>query len=341
MEVILLDSKNILTTKCAEFPAYVEFQINSICNANCMICPYENAAKKFPSEQMSDQLIDKVICELNQHKKDIKRVIPYLNNEPSLDNRMIAVLRKIKAGGHFVELSTNMSGITNEKANIIVNEKLVDELRISFFGGSLDIYEMMMPGLNYYENISKISHLINLNNENGKPIDIKIVVILYPQLDCEENIKLISEIFPSVEICTFGFLDRADNLKGAINEKILKDESNNCYKLKGCDLNRPFERICILSNGKVIFCSQDWDREVELGNVLYQSIYEIWNGELFDVERERLIGRKKTPIDYLCRRCKLVHIVDIATGKERMNFLGDKYVDEEDEIRTDIFSRRK
>lgn len=336
MEVTLLDSERALRVKALNFPQYIEFQTNSLCNGNCIICPYENKAKKYPHQLMSNELIDKIINELNTHKSEIMRVIPYLNNEPSLDDRMIEVLRKIKRGGHFIELSTNMSGITKKKADIIIKERLVDEFRISFFGGTPEIYKKMMPGLEYDDIVEKTQYFLTQNDMLGKPICIKIVMVLYPKIDCMANLRAIKQTFPSADVLTFGFLDRANNLSTLTNQKILVEQNDNKqYILKGCDLNRPFERMCILSNGKVVFCSQDWDREVELGNICHQSIAEIWNNDHFLAERNRLIGLKQTPEAFLCRRCKLAHILDSLTGEEYMNFIGDEYVDETDKIKYD------
>ena len=69
---------------------------------------------------------------------------------------------------------------------------------------------------------------------------------------------------------------------------------------------------------------------MELGNISHQTISEVWNGELFESERKRLLGYKNTPENYLCKRCKLVHLENRITGEKRMNFLGDRYLDEND-----------
>lgn len=294
MEVILLDSK-ILLNKCDTFPKYIEFQINSVCNANCIICPYKTISHKYPHTYMSDELIEKLIVELDENRDKIERVIPYLNNEPSLDKRMVQILRRLKKNNHFIELSTNMSGFTNDISMTIIQEKLVNELRISLFGGDNDTYHKMMPGLDFKSIVNKIDNFCRINKRFGSPIDLKIVIILYPEIEMKAQIQLIKGLFPDIEIYTFGFLDRANNVKNLENNKVLDIKNYNDYLLQGCDLNRPFERLCILSNGKVILCSQDWDREVELGNVVSQSLYDIWNGDLFEKERSRIVGKLATP----------------------------------------------
>ena len=80
---------------------------------------------------------------------------------------------------------------------------------------------------------------------------------------------------------------------------------------------------------------------MELGNIYYQSIAEVWNDNHFLAERERLLGLKQAPKEFLCHRCKLAHIVDYLTGEEQMNFLGDEYVDKADRIKSDEFSKSR
>ncbi|MDR2410638.1 MAG: SPASM domain-containing protein [Bacteroidales bacterium] len=281
---------------------------------------------------MDDKLIEKIIYEIDQHQNEIQRIIPYLNNEPSLDKRMLDILRRLKLKNHFVELSTNMSGFTSKVSDAIVSERLVDELRISLFGGNCDDYHKIMPNLCYDDIISKIEYLISINRDNQNLIDIKIVIILYPEIDMKNTVSEIEKHFPDIEVFTFGFLDRASNLENLKNKKVLEDEESKDFILQGCDLNRPFERVCILSNGKVILCSQDWDREVELGNVSHQNIFDIWNGELFEKERCRIVGKTFSPPNYICRRCKLVRIRRDGSDDVVMNFLGDAYMDKEDHV---------
>ena len=134
MEVIQLDFNDELKIK---FPKIIEFQINSICNSHCTICPYSSIEKEFGHEQMKDEQIEKLLEEFDEHASEIERIIPYLNNEPFIDSRFINLLRRLKSKkNHTIEVSTNASLLTKEISEIIVNEKLIDDFRISFFAGN-------------------------------------------------------------------------------------------------------------------------------------------------------------------------------------------------------------
>lgn len=339
MEEIQLDSRYSRSNQneflnCGSFPKYVEFQINSRCNANCTICPYEEMAKKYPAMIMPDEGIEKIISECDTHKSEIIRMIPYLNSEPTLDKRFIDVLRRIKSGGHFVEVSTNMSGMTKEKMEAIVKERLIDDFKISFFGGTEELYKQLMPNLNFYKVVSLIKSFLEINQANGNSIDVEIIVVLGPWIDMEENMNHIRHLFPNVRIHPYGFLDRAGSVKGHSNSKRLQDEESfRTHSLAGCKLKRPFERTVIMANGDVILCSQDWDREEIVGNVFETSIKEVWNGVVFQKARQRVMGQLETPDSYICKRCKLALLSSKESGEEKvkMNFIGDRYLTDKDE----------
>ena len=306
------------------FPSIIEIQTMSFCNANCIVCPYRSMDLK--QTRMSDERLKKILDEISSHKDSVKRVIPYLNNEPSFDNRLLDILRTIKSLGIETEISTNISNFKVEDLKTIVDEKLIDDFRISFFGDTKEIYQKLMPGLHYEENVSKVKELLEYNEKMGNVIPIELIVVLLPELDALGIIKGLEELFHYKKIHPFGFLDRCGKVEIAKNKKM---NDNQKYVIKGCALNRPYERCCIYSDGNVVLCSQDWGKEVIIGNVFEQSIEEIWNSEKAKEIRNIILGKKTCPKDFLCTRCKLA----IIEKDEQLvqNFEGDKYMKNNDE----------
>ena len=324
MEVIQLAFNDEVEIK---FPKIVEFQINSICNSHCTICPYSSIEKKFGHERMEDEQIEKLVEEFDEHADELERIIPYLNNEPFIDSRFINLLRRLKSKkNHTIEVSTNASLLTKEISEIIVNEKLIDDFRISFFAGNEEDYKKLMPNLDFYECQNNIKNFLKINNN---VIPYQITLILVPWMDMEKNILQVKKIFQNANIHPFGFLDRAGNLQDK-NDLAVKNNEN--VKLIGCNLNRPFERMCIIANGDVILCSQDWSREEIQGNVFESSIYEVWNSKRAKEIRNKVLGEVETTKNYICKKCKLA-ILSNEYGEKYLNFKGDKYMDENDHKR--------
>lgn len=319
MEGIQLDLQKI------KFPKIIEFQTQTLCNGQCIICPYEQVKEVIPYFRISDKNVDLLIKELEEHKEDIERVVPYLNNEPFLDKRCVSILRRLKKN-HFIELSTNASLLNKQVAKTIVNEKLVDDFRISFFGGTKESYSKLMPGLKFEKVTENIRYFLSINSGS---INTQITMILLPWLEIERSIDEVKKLFPDTNIVTFGYLDRAGNNK-IFRNNLCMDESNK-IKLCGCNLERPFERMCIMSNGNVILCSQDWKNEIIQGNVFETSISEVWNNNRAINIKKMVRGETESSDNFLCKRCKLAKIK--VEDRTILNFAGDKYMDEWDRKR--------
>lgn len=312
------------SVSCAgRFPKIIEFQTCSACNGKCLICPHRDVVGN-ECNYMKDDLIDIIFTEIYQHKNEVERVIPYLNNEPLLDARALEVLRRLKSLGFFVELSTNASLLNVDVARAIVEERLVDDLRISFFGGNPSDYARMMPGLPFDKVVENVQQLMQIGKSEGRLSSVTVVMVMYPMLDVEKNYLQIKRLFPDITIRKFGYLDRASNVRAIKNPTRIGKEG---FDYSGCHLNRPNERMCIQWDGSVVLCSQDWRKDHCLGVVGDQTIESIWTGGAIREVRRALEGFSK--MELLCRKCKLAMI----KGDEgvELNFLGDRYMNEFDE----------
>jgi len=59
--------------------------------------------------------------------------------------------------------------------------------------------------------------------------------------------------------------------------------------LKGKPCHYPFYKMFVDWNADVLFCSNDWGREIVVGNLATQSLKQVWLGELINRIRRRLM----------------------------------------------------
>ena len=85
--------------------------------------------------------------------------------------------------------------------------------------------------------------------------------------------------------------NRAGTIKTGDQPPVLQNEK--CFY--------PTYQFLIDWNGDVFLCPQDWQRRVTMGNVMQQSIFEIWNGKILTKFRKNLLNgnRDKMP----CNKC--------------------------------------
>ncbi|WP_039970682.1 radical SAM/SPASM domain-containing protein [Vibrio halioticoli] len=311
------------------FPQTIEIQTFSKCNADCSICPYESVYGNVKHQYMEMDLIQGIVEQAAEN--GARRIIPYLNNEPTLDSRFLDILRLCKSTGLEVEISSNGTGLSEKRIQTILEEGLIDDFRVSFFGGQESTYQALMPKLNFQRSLEKIKRLHEMNAAHDSPMDIQLIMVLVEGYDFKKEREAILTHIPDAHVRFFGFLDRAGSVPTRNNNKVICPDNMQSlnYKVIGCKLERHLERMSILNNGNVILCSQDWKQERVLGNVRDSSIKSIWNGDKYLNERRMIHAQITMPTQHICNRCKLA-ILEDTTGQQTMNFLGDRYVEEDD-----------
>ncbi|CCZ58495.1 radical SAM domain protein [Clostridium sp. CAG:710] len=278
-----------------DYPKVIEVQFHNKCNSNCLICPYKDMNYSYKS--MTNELFEKLLSEIDEKK--LKRIIPYLNNEPFLDVNFIEKVKKIrnKFKKIEIEISSNVSMI-KEKDIIALNSLNITELRLSVFGYEKDTYNKMMPCLNYEKTFEKLKTISNIMSKTSTIISIVMIdtgeISEQEFIDMEKMCKSLGFNFER-----WGFLDRSDNVTY---------KSNNIYNenVSYCEQNRPLERMHILSDGRVIFCCQDWSHSLVVGDINNNTISEVWNSKVYNNARNSLYDKEKdSPM--ICKKCKLGH----------------------------------
>ena len=80
-------------------------------------------------------------------------------------------------------------------------------------------------------------------------------------------------------------------------------DEDSVENLKGTPCYYPFYKMFVDWNGDVIFCSNDWQKEIKVGNMIEQTLEQVWLGKKLNDERKRLVkgDRTKSP----CNKCSV------------------------------------
>lgn len=278
-----------------DYPKVIEIQFHNKCNSNCLICPYKDMNYNY--DNMSNELFLKFLNEIDE--KRLVRLIPYLNNEPFLDANFLDKLEIIRERFKKIEIEISSNVSVIKEVDLKRLAKLdITELRLSVFGYTENTYRKMMPGLNHDITFEKLK-IISKYMKNTKTI-VSVVMIdndEIPEIEFKQMKDLCKKLHFNFE--RWGFLDRSNNVKYKSNNVFNK---NVCT----CEQNRPIERMHILSDGRVIFCCQDWSHSLVVGNIKNNTIDEIWNSDIYNDVREALYDKSKTS-PMICQKCKLGH----------------------------------
>jgi radical SAM protein with 4Fe4S-binding SPASM domain len=97
-------------------------------------------------------------------------------------------------------------------------------------------------------------------------------------------------------------------------------EESDVESLQGKPCHYPFYKMFVDWNGDVLFCSNDWGREHVVGNLLQQSLHEVWFSKPMNKIRRRLMrgDRSKSP----CNKCS---VDGSLFGKPSFELIKDYY----------------
>lgn len=301
----------ITSRRVPKFPKTVQFETHSFCNARCIFCPYPATYKSQPSGYMSDEQFKKIVDELKKHK--VRRISPYMNNEPFIDREIVERLTYIKEEikESKVVITTNGSFLNKRVVDELVKYNPLDALYISFQGVEKEGYEETMRGsLKFEETMENVLYLISKLKESTAKSPFKVVVTMVAtnKVDPKKALKFWKE--KGVEAKWTPLENRGGNIsefKNLIPEKFEARRFVNCTRL--------FKQAYILFNGDMVLCCTDYSRKVVLGNVFETSIEEVWNSRKAKAIRRLFFEGRLDEIP-LCKDCEI----------------SDSYGDEEFEI---------
>lgn len=209
---------------------------------------------------------------------------------------------------------------TYQKMSRMMIDKIHDQLSEINFSGTISLCgygePLLHKDINYIvEKLSKISKVEIITNGDvltSKKLQelylSKVSKVLVSMYDGPEQIEKFEKIAREANVPkeTFILRDRwydeyndfgvkLTNRAGTISE----GNQDKIDKFKKCFY--PTYQFLIDWNGNIYLCPQDWQRRVPMGNMLQETISEIWTGKIISKFRKNLI--KGNRCDKPCTKC--------------------------------------
>ena len=276
------------------FPTFTQFETSTTCNASCLMCPHKKMTRKGTAQWST---ISKIIREAAPKSGSL---CPFLMQEPMLEPRLHSILANIKQNNPScnIVVYSNMATLHPQIENII-RDNLLDELHISFYGPTKELYTKWQSPLNWEQTQENIKRFYELRGKHGKtkPV-IYLHVITVPELvNNFKEYKIQKYVDQAVLVPYDTFHGDMPDLAGDQTKYLgAPAERTPCMRL-WTSLNVHFD-------GTVVPCCIDYNELVKLGNVNTQTLEEIWNSEPFRLMRLKHAQGKWNEIP-LCRDCKV------------------------------------
>jgi radical SAM protein with 4Fe4S-binding SPASM domain len=302
--------KSATRRRAPDFPRTVQIQTMTGCNAACVFCPYPLTVDSQPKGFMKKELFEQIIDEIAAH--GVRRISPYLMNEPFLDPSMPERLLTIKGKIPDARLvvTTNGSRLTPVLVDKLLDLNVLHALYISFQGVEKEGYEATMKGSLVFERtLENVLTLIEKWKAAGGRERFKIVVTMVNtnKIDAEKAVAFWRS--KGVESKWTALENRGGNIA------IARDLAPGDKPMKRfADCTRLFKQAYIMFNGDMVLCCTDYTRKVVLGNIAGSSIASVWNSKKA-LSVRRLYSEGHMDRIPLCKDCEISN----TTGDEEFD----------------------
>lgn len=233
---------------------------------------------------MDEDLFRKIVDEVVRHP--VKRISPYLMNEPLADPRLPDLIRYIterKKRQTSTSISTNASYLTTEMSERLL-ECGLDILMVSFHGIRKETYETSMGNLDWETHLNRINTFLEFQRrrKTRKPL---VTVTMVHTSTIDQELKEIRDYWNSR-----GVVVRIHTLENRSHPYVASQPINILPMKPYTDCDRLMSQAYILWNGDVVLCCVDWERTTVLGNVTQQSVKDVWRGEAYTTYRQNYLA---------------------------------------------------
>ena len=280
----------------AKQPKYIQLETVTKCNAKCEFCP-QNEIIRDPA-RMPEATWKKIVDDTRGLGITYR---PFLTNEPFVDNRMPEIVRYIKENDPTAKVEFNTNGeLVTEQLSIDLLEAGVDIMRFSIDGLSRETYEPSRLGVNYDKVMERTQRFLELWNEGGYRDKVFTELRMIEVPENRHEIEAYQDFWgPKCSEVLITQLYQWPWTGQLRDDVVLKP----CLKV--------LDEIFFYSNGNATICCWDVHERAVIGNVLDQSVQEIWESYAARCLRATLNDGRRDLI-HLCSRCNAYQGYDFS-----------------------------
>lgn len=288
---------NVLKIKNIIKPFKIEeiiIDVSASCNAQCPFCPRvfmpEERSKGFISLDLYRKILD------DAKNNNIKKLRLYSTAEPTMHPKFDQIIDIAKEKNFEISLSTNASLLHKHIDSIMK----VDFLQYSIEGWDKESYEKYRFPLKFegvYENIKEFHKYASKQAIAPK---VSTNLLLTTHTNIKKYIDLWGEYIGEINLHFMYNPVKYEN--GKFRAKSLDTESEYFEldrQVKNFYCEYPFNILTVAYDGKVALCCDDFAAELNIGDLSYNTIKEVFYSEAMNEIRNQFYTQK---LD-ICQDC--------------------------------------
>jgi radical SAM protein with 4Fe4S-binding SPASM domain len=216
--------------------------------------------------------------------------------EPLLNPNIVDFIKKTKAKGHKVELTTNASLLNRDLAEQLVNSGL-DKIIFSIDGYSKKTFESIRIGASHAQVVNNIENFIDIMSKYSKKVITEVDCIISKQTmpELEDYKDYWSKIVNDVVFLNLDDWAGQFNLPSELGESrgiTHKDYRYPCHLL--------WTSMHISAEGNIMLCCHDYKQTSKLPNIMEKNLREIWIEDFKPFRADQVTGEISNA---LCLHC--------------------------------------
>jgi radical SAM protein with 4Fe4S-binding SPASM domain len=272
------------------YPRYIFCEVTNRCNLQCLQC--NRTLMSRPLGNMSLELFKKIV---DESAPWIDVLDLNMWGEPLFNPDLIEMIHYAKSNGvKEVMLNTNGHLLNSEWSEQLIQSGL-DLLTFSIDASTKATYRKIRVNGDFRRVIRNIENYLKIRDSHQirGPKTIAQMILMRENRAELETFK--RQWQGKTDLVFIRPLASMGDLKGIYDsQSIFKRGPTRTV------CSNPWTAMFIFWDGKVVFCGDDINAELVMGDLSNQSVYDVWTSDIWDEHRA---GLKQGDYPYTCRHC--------------------------------------
>ena len=297
-------------------PLVIQLEAAGFCNLRCNFCPVnDNAVQAHLSKSwLEPAVFAEFVRQCEQFPVPIKVLRFIGNGEPLLNRHIAEYVRQAKLSGAFerVEITSNGTLLTSALSDALIEagldtlkislEATEDETFAAIAGANISVADIRAKLTYFYQHRQKCKLYIKTTNMAVPTSEQRDKFLHdYGQIADYIFVETVTDIWPE-------YTDPKQN----------KPRYNRAATCKKPVCIQPFYLLGVMADGTAEPCCADWQRKLELGNIVDIAMPELWQGDRLRALRLALLQGEATSPCAVCNFPAVSQSDYIDTAKDEI-----------------------